>query len=186
MTKINFAIAIIFIFCLSSLNANSQSQNLNPSSKANTQNKNYKNNSSKKPHTKTKNSANATRAKSHKKNYVQRPTLKPDENTVFFEHEYRIFKTRTVDGVDYSLNCFKNNTPNCKAFNAVKEDSRWNTSDETYESNLAAKLCRQHQGRALIAFNAKNEEYDVCRFTDGSLYSSWQVYYKLNRQTLTQ
>lgn len=131
---------------------------------------------------KSKKSSQVTKSK----NYVQKPKLKPDENAVFFEHEYRIFKTKNVEGIDYSLNCFKNKTPNCKAYLAVKEDTRWSTQQEGDESNLAAKLCRQHQGRALIAINSKNEEFDICRFIDGSIYSSWQVYYKLNNAKIKQ
>lgn len=183
--KFKFAPVISLVFCFISFSELSlYAQTSHVKSKETPKTTNLKDNTQKSQA--SKKNQKKYNQKNEKQNYVQKPKLKPDENAVFFEHEYRIFKTKKVDGIDYSLNCFKNNSPNCKAYNAVKEDYRWNATNETYESNLAARLCRQHQGRALIAINSKNEEFDICRFTDGSIYSSWQVYYKLDRQQLTQ
>ena len=76
------------------------------------------------------------------------------------------------------LSCFKNSKPKCEAFEFSQIKAKKLIMRNEGLNNLAAIYCEAIHGRNLLAMDSKNNEYNFCRFGDGSMVNSWSLYYK--------
>lgn len=108
------------------------------------------------------------------------PKLNSDEYAVFIDESYKIFKTKTFEKLELSENCFKKTKPDCIAF-AVSQSKPGPVKITTEgATNLAAINCANVGGKNLIGMNAKRDQFNFCRFEDGSMITSWSMYFKYN------
>lgn len=112
---------------------------------------------------------------------VPLPKIQDGEFAVFDGTQYRKFKVFDSDGLTFSTDC-KLSAMKCKA---VEVAQKKNTKIENPEHGIspASQLCSLVDGKNLIAFNSKKEEYNFCEFEDHSLVNSWSLYYKFFPKT---
>lgn len=108
------------------------------------------------------------------------PSLKADEFAIYLEDSYQIFKTKNFEKLELSESCFKNNKPNCIAYHVGSEKLAAAKLSVPNATNLAAINCQNAGGRSLVALDSKHNEYNFCRFSDGSMVTSWSMYFKHN------
>ena len=113
---------------------------------------------------------------------VPLPTINEGEFAVFEGTNYKKFKVFESDGLTFSADC-KAKKMKCEAAeaSAKKIDKIQNPAPRI---SPASQLCSIVDGKNLIAFNQKKEEYNFCEFEDGSLVNSWSLYYKFFPKTV--
>ena len=104
------------------------------------------------------------------------PAVGEGEYAIFDVNKYRKFKVFESEGLMLSADC-QLKKMKCEAFEAA------NKKIDKIENPLrgvspASQLCSTLDGKNLIAFNHKKDEYNFCQFEDKSLVNSWTLYYK--------
>ncbi len=113
---------------------------------------------------------------------VPLPTIKDGEFAVFDGTNYKKFKVFESEGLRFSTDC-KTKKMKCKAVEAsAKQIDK--IQNPTPRISPASQLCSIVEGKNLIAFNQKKEEYNFCQFEDGSFVNSWSLYYKFFPKTV--
>lgn len=113
--------------------------------------------------------------------FAKMPNLKESEYAVFVEDKYEIFTTEKVEELELDSNCAKKKPPTCLAFLARERGGKGPVAPKHPGlNNPAALFCEAQEGRNLIAMNFKKQEFNFCRFKDGSMVNSWSLYLKKN------
>lgn len=73
--------------------------------------------------------------------------------------------------------CFKGKTPKCDALAASGKKVLAREPQGTSYGHPAVRYCHDKGGYARILIAADNKQYDYCRFNDGSMVDSWDLYY---------
>lgn len=106
------------------------------------------------------------------------PKIKLDEYAIFVDGRYEVFKTKKFEDLELDLKCFKDGIPKCEAY-AFSQMKPTNADLEKNKiNNFVAAHCHAIYGLNLIALNYKKDEFNFCRFKDGSMVSSWSVFMK--------
>ena len=108
------------------------------------------------------------------------PKLNSDEYAIFIDQSYKIFKTKTFEKLELSENCFKKTKPDCIAFSVSQSKPGPVKITTEGATNLAAINCANLGGKNLIGMNSKRDQFNFCRFEDGSMITSWSMYFKYN------
>lgn len=103
------------------------------------------------------------------------PPLKKGEYAVFITDAYVIFKTQKIENLELDTKCFKNNKPQCEAYAMAKIKPK-DIESLGGATNLAAVNCENMNGRNMIAVDMDRNEYNFCRYKDGSMVNSWSMY----------
>jgi len=110
--------------------------------------------------------------------FVQPPKFKDGEYAIFIEDVYKIFKTKKFEKLEISESCFKNDKPHCEAYEFSKIKPKDLSVKVPGLNNTSAIHCEAVGGRNLLALDNKNNQYNFCRFSDGSMVNSWSMNYK--------
>lgn len=73
--------------------------------------------------------------------------------------------------------CFKGKAPKCDAFTASTKKVVAREPQNSTHGHPAVRYCHDKGGFARILISADNKQYDYCRFNDGSMVDSWDLYY---------
>lgn len=107
------------------------------------------------------------------------PIFKDNEYAIFIEDAYRVFKTKQYEKLELSDNCFKASPkPNCQAYEFAQIKPKDLSIKVPGLNNISAIHCESIGGRNLLALDNKNNQYNFCRFSDGSMVNSWSMNYK--------
>jgi len=104
------------------------------------------------------------------------PKLEKDQYALFLDEKYEVFKTEKKDGLEFKEGCLKDK--NCQALKASQ--GKTTTAAKSPSFHPAATFCKARGGRSLVATNSQRDEFNFCRFSDGSMVTSWSLYNKLN------
>ncbi len=122
-------------------------------------------------------SAAATSAK--KGEFAVPPSFKDDEYAIFLEESYKIFKTKKFEKLELTESCFKKSAkPKCMAYEFSQIRPKKLEMKAPGMNNMSAIHCDEVGGRNLLALDNKNNQYNFCRFDDGSMVNSWSMHYK--------
>lgn len=163
---LNTIIKIQFIIFISVLTANAQTKPV------------IKNQATASVSTSASTQTPEAREEAHSKSIPKPPALKPDEYAVFYNDQYQVFKTKKQDKLEFSTNCFKNNKLDCEAFRLSQLKNVKLAIKDPEMQNWGALYCDAIFGRNLIALDQKGNQYNFCRFQDGSMVNSWSLYFK--------
>ncbi len=125
----------------------------------------------------TKQTASTNRANSQT-SFPVPPKIKDDEYAIFIEDSYLIFKTKKFEALELSEICFKSSKPKCEAYEFAQIKPKDLSIKVPGMNNKSAIHCEAVGGRNLLALDNKNNQYNFCRFSDGSLVNSWSMNYK--------
>ena len=117
---------------------------------------------------------------------VKVPPLKNDEYAIFVNNTYEVFKTQNFEQLEIDRRCFKNGKPKCEAYLFSQMKPASINSPDHYIANLGAAHCHAVYGMNLIALDSKRNQYNFCRFKDGSMVNSWSLYFKRNPAEATK
>ena len=106
------------------------------------------------------------------------PQIKDDEYAIFIEDAYQVFKTKNFEKLELSESCFKNAKPKCEAYEFAQIKPKDLSIKVPGLNNKSAIHCEAIGGRNLLALDNKNNQYNFCRFGDGSMVNSWSMNYK--------
>ena len=123
-------------------------------------------------------SANAT-ASIKKTEFAVPPQFKDDEYAIFLDESYKIFKTKKFEKLELTEACFaKSARPKCMAYEFAQIRPKKLEMKAPGLNNMSAIHCDEVGGRNLLALDNKNNQYNFCRFDDGSMVNSWSMHYK--------
>lgn len=103
------------------------------------------------------------------------PVLKKGEYAVFITDAYVIFKTQKFENLELDTKCFKSKKPQCEAYAMAKIKPK-DIQSLGGATNLAAINCENMNGRNMIAVDMQHNEFNFCRYKDGSMVNSWSMY----------
>lgn len=106
------------------------------------------------------------------------PIFKDDEYAIFLDESYKVFKTKKIEGLEISENCFKGNKPKCESYEFAQIKPKNLSIKYQGFNNMASIHCEAIGGRNLLALDNKKNHYNFCKFGDQSLVNSWSMYYK--------
>jgi putative hemolysin len=106
------------------------------------------------------------------------PKFKDDEYAIFIEDAYQIFKTKKFESLELSESCFNSKKPKCEAYEFAQIKPKDLSIKAPGMNNKSAIHCEAVGGRNLLALDNKNNQYNFCRFADGSMVNSWSMNYK--------
>lgn len=109
---------------------------------------------------------------------LEPPPLEKNEYAIFIEDKYLKFTTKKFQDLELDMSCFKTKTPKCEAFEFSEIKPKSLIMKNEALNNLAAIFCEAVHGRNLLALDRGRNEYNFCRFQDGSMVNSWSLYYK--------
>lgn len=115
--------------------------------------------------------------------FAQPPKFGNDQYAIFIEDSYQVFKTKKFEKLEISESCFKNDKPHCEAYEFSKIKPKDLSIKAPGMNNTSAIHCEAVGGRNLLALDNKNNQYNFCRFSDGSMVNSWSMNYKHFPQT---
>lgn len=105
------------------------------------------------------------------------PPLAKDEYAIFIVDKYIKFKTKKFKNLEFDLSCFKSAKPDCEALKFSEVTPKNLMLKRESMNNMGAIFCEAVHGRNLLALDNKKNEYNFCRFHDGSMVNSWSLYY---------
>lgn len=106
------------------------------------------------------------------------PKINPGEYAIFIDGSYEVFKTKKFENLELDLKCFKNGMPSCEAYSFSQMKPTSSDLEKNKINNFAAAHCHAIYGINLIALDHKKNEFNFCRFKDGSMVNSWSVFMK--------
>jgi putative hemolysin len=106
------------------------------------------------------------------------PKILKDQYTVFFNDKYEIFKTKKFEKLELTESCFKNKKVTCQAYEFAQIKPKSLEIKSPGMNNMSAIHCEAVGGQNLLALDYKNNQYNFCRFGDGSMVNSWSMNYK--------
>jgi len=106
------------------------------------------------------------------------PKLGKDEYAIFYNDDYIVVKLKEYEKLDLTTNCFKKNKPNCMAYKVALEKAAPPKISYSQALNLGAIYCENVGGRNLIGNDKDLRQSNFCRFKDGSMVTSWSMYFK--------
>lgn len=110
--------------------------------------------------------------------FPEPPKFKDDEYAIFIEDAYQVFKTKKFEKLELSESCFKSAKPKCQAYEFAQIKPKDLSIKAPGMNNKSAIHCEAVGGRNLLALDNKNNQYNFCRFADGSMVNSWSMNYK--------
>lgn len=116
--------------------------------------------------------------------FPEPPQFNDDEYAIFIEDAYQIFKTKKFETLELSESCFKTKKPKCEAYEFAQIKPKDLSIKAPGMNNKSAIHCEAVGGRNLLALDNKNNQYNFCRFADGSMVNSWSMNYKHFPQNL--
>lgn len=108
------------------------------------------------------------------------PKIKKGEYAILLDDNYQVFTTTTYQKLELSKSCFKTAKPKCMAYSVSLEKAHPVKLKNSDANNFAAHNCANVGGKNLIALDHERNEYNFCRFSDGSMVTAWSMYYKTN------
>lgn len=102
--------------------------------------------------------------------------MKSNEISYFWDGTYLQIQFQTIDQVEISRNC--DDKKGCEALRVSKSQFPIKAPPHPALNNPGVTYCKTMGGLALIGFNNKSQEVDICRFPDGSLLKAWSAYFK--------
>ncbi|KHD88562.1 MAG: hypothetical protein OM95_08645 [Bdellovibrio sp. ArHS] len=106
--------------------------------------------------------------------YAENISLKMYSSKTKKYEEVKIF---TQDGLKISSNCIKKGKPDCEALRVGLGSAKEKPQGPVL-GNPAARYCAAFNAGNRILKDEKNNEYDYCVFSDGSMIDSWSLYYR--------
>lgn len=106
------------------------------------------------------------------------PKISPGEYAIYIDGRYEVFKTKTFENLELDLKCFKSGTPKCEAYSFSQMKPTSSDLEKNKIVNFAAAHCHAIYGVNLVALDHKKNEFNFCRFKDGSMVNSWSVFIK--------
>lgn len=107
------------------------------------------------------------------------PALNKDEYAIFIKNKYIKFKTKKYEGLELDMSCFtKSIKPVCKAYEFSQIRPKNLKIKNEAMNNFAALTCESVFGSNLLALDFQRNDYNFCRFDDGSMVNSWSLFYK--------
>lgn len=116
--------------------------------------------------------------------FPEPPKFKDDEYAIFIEDSYKVFKTKKYEKLELTEGCFKGTKPKCEAYEFSQIKPKDLSIKAPGMNNKSAIHCEAVGGRNLLALDNKNNQYNFCRFADGSMVNSWSMNYKHFPQNL--
>ena len=120
------------------------------------------------------------------KQFPEPPKFKDDEYAIFIEDAYQVFKTKKIEKLELSESCFKTSKPKCEAYEFAQIKPKDLSIKAPGMNNKSAIHCEAVGGRNLLALDNKNNQYNFCRFSDGSMVNSWSMNYKHFPQSIVK
>jgi putative hemolysin len=111
---------------------------------------------------------------------VRPPKLAEGEFAIILDESYKTFKTKTYEKLELTTECFKNSKPSCIAYKVGLEKPQKVKITNPDANNVAVINCTNLGGKSFVALDHKNNEYNFCRFSDGSMVTAWSMYFKHN------
>lgn len=113
-----------------------------------------------------------------KDTFPKPPSFKDDEYAIFIDESYQVFKTKKFEKLELSASCFKGSKPHCQAYEFAQIKPKDLSIKVPGLNNKSAIHCEAVGGRNLLALDNRNNQYNFCRFSDGSMVNSWSMNYK--------
>jgi hypothetical protein len=117
-------------------------------------------------------------AANSQKQFPDPPKFKDDEYAIFIGDSYQVFKTKKYESLELNDGCFKGTKPKCQAYEFAQIKPKDLSVKVPGLNNKSAIHCEAVGGRNLLALDNKNNQYNFCRFADGSMVNSWSMNYK--------
>ena len=114
----------------------------------------------------------------NKSDFPVPPTFKNDEYAIFLDDSYKIFKTKNFEYLELTDSCFKKSKPSCMAYEFSQIKPKKLEMKAPGVNNMSAIHCEEVGGRNLLALDNRHNQYNFCRFDDGSMVNSWSMHYK--------
>lgn len=111
---------------------------------------------------------------------------RPQEFKMSENKKYVEIKTRELEGLQLTTDCFKSAKPKCDSLAATTKKIAMSDSKIPLTGHPAARLCLDYDGLNRILISKDKDQYDFCLFKDGSMINAWDLYYHFNQKPMIQ